>query len=114
MVALTPRQKELFDYVKDHIAEHGFSPSLKQMATKLKTTTPHISNLLSQLHHRGAIVRHKGKRNGVELPGPMNSITPDMIKAGRTAMLNYTVNDFRYRPEVIAKHVFEAMMKGAG
>ncbi len=78
---LTKRQKELFDYLEGHIAEHGYAPTFEEIGahfglSSLATVHKHLTNL----EHKGLIRRtwnhsraievvpqNKGRR-AVELP----------------------------------------------
>jgi repressor LexA len=78
---LTKRQKQLFDYLDDHIATHGYAPTLEEIGahfglSSLATVHKHLTNLESKglirrkLNHSRAIelVRQKKKAAAVELP----------------------------------------------
>jgi len=78
---LTKRQKQLFDYLDDHIANHGYAPTLEEIGlhfglSSLATVHKHLTNLESKglirrkLNHSRAIelVRQKKKAAAIELP----------------------------------------------
>lgn len=78
---LTKRQKQLFDYLDDHIANHGYAPTLEEIGlhfglSSLATVHKHLTNLETKglirrkLNHSRAIelVRQKKKAAAIELP----------------------------------------------
>ena len=78
---LTKRQKELFDYLDDHIARMGYAPTLEEIGkhfdlSSLATVHKHLTNLEAKglirrkLNHSRAIelVRQKKKAAAIELP----------------------------------------------
>jgi repressor LexA len=78
---LTKRQKQLFDYLDDHIASVGYAPTLEEIGahfglSSLATVHKHLTNLETKglirrkLNHSRAIelVRQKKKAAAVELP----------------------------------------------
>lgn len=80
-MVLTKRQKELFDYLRDYIGEHGYAPTLEEIGehfelTSLATVHKHLSNLESKgiirrtWNHSRAIelVDEQRKVAAVELP----------------------------------------------
>ncbi len=49
---ITPKQRELFEFIKQFIQEHGYSPSYREIATMLgynsvATVAEHINNLVT-------------------------------------------------------------------
>src|SRR5262249_44849783 len=52
-MVLTKRQKQLFDYIDDYIARHGYAPTLEEIGghfrlSSLATVHKHLSNLEEQ------------------------------------------------------------------
>lgn len=67
-MVLTKRQKELLDYLRGYIAEHGYAPTLDEIGshfalTSLATVHKHLSNLEA----RGAIRRTWNHSRSIEL-----------------------------------------------
>lgn len=65
---LTKRQKQLYDYLDDYIATHGFAPTLEEIGAKfrlnsLATVHKHLTNL----EHKGLIVRKWNFSRAIEL-----------------------------------------------
>lgn len=56
--ALTPRQKNLFDFIKGYVAENGYSPSYDEMKAHMGIRSKSgISAMVSALVDRGVISR---------------------------------------------------------
>ena len=65
---LTKRQKQLYDYLDDYIAKHGFAPTLEEIGenfrlNSLATVHKHLTNL----EHKGLIVRKWNFSRAIEL-----------------------------------------------
>jgi repressor LexA len=65
---LTKRQKQLYDYLDDYIARHGFAPTLEEIGEQfrlnsLATVHKHLTNL----EHKGLIVRKWNFSRAIEL-----------------------------------------------
>ena len=62
MTELTVRQKDVFDYMKNYIAEAGYAPSVREVCDALNlksTSTAHAH--LSQLEKKGYIFRNNAR-----------------------------------------------------
>jgi repressor LexA len=67
-MVLTKRQKQLYDYLDDYIARHGYAPTLDEIGrhfnlSSLATVHKHLSNL----EHKGLIVRKWNFSRAIEL-----------------------------------------------
>jgi len=76
---LTRRQREVFDFIKQFIDEHQYSPSLDEVAkgmnlSSLATVHKHLSNLAE----KGVIKRHWNKGRGIEIVNDLSA--PSMVK----------------------------------
>ncbi len=65
---LTRRQREIFEFIREFIEEHSYSPSLGEIAegmglSSLATVHKHLSNLAE----KGVIRRHWNRGRGIEL-----------------------------------------------
>ncbi|HXE58029.1 MAG TPA: transcriptional repressor LexA [Gemmatimonadales bacterium] len=70
-MALTKRQSEILDFLKRHIAEHGYAPSFEEIAEhfgfqSLATVHEHLTNL----ERKGYIHRHYNESRAIELLPP--------------------------------------------
>ena len=75
---LTRRQREVFEFIRQFIEEHNYSPSLEEIAhgmqlSSLATVHKHLTNLAE----KGLIKRHWNRGRGIELVSDINS--PDMV-----------------------------------
>ena len=67
-MALTKRQREVFDFLDHFIAQHGYSPSLEEIArgigcSSIATAHKHLAHLAA----KGMIRRMPNRRRGVDL-----------------------------------------------
>ena len=111
---LTPRQKQVYDFIAGYVGDRGHAPTLREIAAGCGFKShARVCTVLKDIEKRGHIKVVRYQPNGIILtdpsaPGP-GQPTFDMVKAGRTAMLEFTVGDFRDRPEVIAIRVYQKM-----
>ena len=68
---LTRRQKEMWDYLEDYIAVHGYAPTLEEIGahfglSSLATVHKHLSNLES----KGLITRKWTLSRAIEITPP--------------------------------------------
>lgn len=71
---LTRRQKEIWDYLEEYIATHGYAPTLEEIGahfelSSLATVHKHLTNL----EHKGVIVRKWNLSRAIEMPPPRKS-----------------------------------------
>jgi repressor LexA len=60
---LTDRQKEVFDFLRSFQAEHGWMPSLREIAVELGVSSLNgVAGHLDALERKGWIVRGGGAR----------------------------------------------------
>jgi repressor LexA len=84
---LTKRQKELFDYIDDHIAAHGYAPTLEEIGrhfrlSSLATVHKHLSNLEA----KGLIKRKWNFSRAIELvPRQKRAAAIELPLLGRVA-----------------------------
>lgn len=84
---LTRRQKEMWDYLQDHITTHGYAPTLEEIGahfrlSSLATVHKHLTNL----EMKGAITRKWNLSRAIEIPlqrKPVESIELPLL--GRVA-----------------------------
>ncbi len=96
-MALTRRQKEVYDYISSFVQRHGYSPSFEEIGdgmglSSLATVHKHISNLEKKgLLRRGVnksrsidVLPPKGSlKKAMAMPPPMNLPLMGRIAAGR-------------------------------
>ena len=76
---LTKRQREVFEFIKTFIDEHGYSPSLEEVAkglglSSLATVHKHLTNL----GEKGLIRRHWNRGRGIEIVRDLDA--PQIVK----------------------------------
>ena len=86
---LTKRQKEILDYVREHIDAHGYAPTLQEIGVRFGLSSPatvykHVEQLVQKGYLRKAA--HQGR--GIELvdPEPIRTIEVPLlgqVAAGR-------------------------------
>ncbi len=88
-MALTRRQKELFDYLESYIGEHGYAPSFEEIAeafqyTSLATVHEHVSNLERKGYIRKAYNQSRSIEvvRGNALPGAVELLLLGEVAAG--------------------------------
>lgn len=79
---LTKKQKLIFDFISDFIAERGFSPSYREIAAGLGLKSPasiaeHVDNLVAM----GAIIRNPGAARSLEVVDISFPETTALIKS---------------------------------
>jgi|LauGreDrversion4_2_1035121.scaffolds.fasta_scaffold191702_2 repressor LexA len=58
MKTLTPRQRQVLDFITDHICEHGFAPSIREICTAMEIkSTNGVSEHIETLCRKGYLVR---------------------------------------------------------
>lgn len=64
---LTPKQLRIVEFVRDYDHEHGFSPTLDEIAAELAVSKVTIFEHLKALERKGAIIRTYHKSRSIEL-----------------------------------------------
>ena len=65
---LTKRQKQLFDYLDDHIARHGYAPTLEEIGAHFRlSSVATVHKHLSNLETKGLIKRKWNFSRAIEL-----------------------------------------------
>jgi SOS-response transcriptional repressor LexA len=64
----TPRQKDVLDFIRGHIARNGTAPSYDEIAAHIGTRSKaSISRIIGQLEERGQIRKAFGRSRSIEL-----------------------------------------------
>lgn len=74
MKRLTVRQQEIYDFLAQHLEEHGYPPTLREICSEfgMKSTRAASDHLLA-LERKGYITRARDRSRGIELMGPRPS-----------------------------------------
>jgi repressor LexA len=68
MTPLTPKQKQVFDYIARHIEERGFAPSQQEIARAFGfRSLGTVQNYLVRLEREGLLERNWNARRGLQL-----------------------------------------------
>lgn len=76
-MALTPRQKEVLDFLVDYIGRHGYSPSFEEIAAGLKLSSlATVHKHISALEQKGYVRRRFNESRSIE-------VSPEYLEAER-------------------------------
>jgi len=65
------RQRQILDFIQQHIQANGTAPTLKQIANAIGVSSlATVHEHLASLEHKGLIKRKTGKTRAIELTGP--------------------------------------------
>ena len=68
MPTLTPRQQQVYDFLCDHLASHGYPPTLQEIAAHLQVSgNLGVLRHLRALEQKGLIERAAGSSRGIRL-----------------------------------------------
>jgi SOS-response transcriptional repressor LexA len=62
----TPKQKEVLDFLRSYIREHGMSPTRKEIGVALKLTPPSVNSLINGLVDRGQVKLGRWRPRSIE------------------------------------------------
>lgn len=67
-MALTPRQKEVLDYIVAYVDEHGYSPSFEELAAGLKLASlATVHKHITALEQKGYLTRRYNESRSIEV-----------------------------------------------
>lgn len=76
-MVLTPRQREVYEYIRRFSDVHGFAPTIAEIRAHLGLSSPAtVHQLISALEREGLIRRIKHASRGIEVVGPETSDAP--------------------------------------
>lgn len=80
MEKLTNRQKDVLDYVKSYIANHGYPPAVREIGSALGLNSPAtIQSHLTALESKGYIKKTNSKYRSLEIVGNNEYLNEDVI-----------------------------------
>lgn len=80
MEKLTNRQKDVLDYVKSYIANHGYPPAVREIGSALGLNSPAtIQSHLTALKSKGYIKKTNSKYRSLEIVGNNEYLNDDVI-----------------------------------
>lgn len=66
--ALTARQLDMVEFIREHIEEHGWAPSVREIGERVGlTSTSSVHRQLIQLEKRGVLVRGERRSRAMVL-----------------------------------------------
>jgi SOS-response transcriptional repressor LexA len=63
------KEVSVYNYIEKYISMHDFSPSLKEITTKIDTGERSIDSILDSLEKQGRLIRIKNVARGISLVG---------------------------------------------
>jgi len=86
-MAITKRQREIYDFIARFVAEHGYSPSFEEIGdgtdlSSLATVHKHITNL----EKKGLLKRDYNRSRSIDVLPPRGALKKSMEVAASTAM----------------------------
>ena len=66
-MSLTPRQKQLLDYVVDYQKNKGFSPAYREIADHFEISIGNVHGHITRMEKRGYIKKLKGEGRSIEV-----------------------------------------------
>lgn len=67
---MTPKQRELYDFVAGWINAKGYAPSYREMGAAVRVAPPRIHALIYELKAQGKITSEYGRRRSIEIVKP--------------------------------------------
>jgi repressor LexA len=64
---LSPRQKQIYDFIKGYIAENGFTPSFEDIAEGMKLSSSTIVAHITSMKRKGALSTREGTSRSFKL-----------------------------------------------
>lgn len=82
MVVITDRQREICDFIAEHIADHGYPPSVREIGDHVGLSSPSsVHHHLRRLEEAGALVRIAGRSRATTLAVPISADIPSSPEA---------------------------------
>jgi hypothetical protein len=80
---MTPRQAEVFAYIRDHIENTGRAPVLQAIADRFGFSKPRASIIVSEIVEQGALNRVHPGTHGLRLPGQfdLSPVATELLRA---------------------------------
>lgn len=87
-MALTPRQKEVLDFLVEYTERHGFSPSFEEIAAGLKLASlATVHKHISALEQKGYLKRRYNESRSIEVSPEYRSAERERVQAQRGGQL---------------------------
>ncbi|MDH5763219.1 MAG: transcriptional repressor LexA [Nitrospinota bacterium] len=116
---LTKRQKEIYQYLKEHIQSMGYAPSIMEICAKFNLSSPAtVHKHLSHIEEKGLIRREQNLSRAIELVEETSKTTlPEYqllghIMAGKPIEVIETREMMSLMPDPSGKDIFVLKVKG--
>lgn len=81
MEKLTTRQKEVLDYIKSYVANHGYPPAVREIGKALGLNSPAtIQSHILALENKGYIKKTNSKYRSLEVVGTNEYLNEDVVE----------------------------------
>lgn len=79
-MALTPRQKQVLDYIVGYVDEHGYSPSFEELAAGLKLASlATIHKHITALEQKGYLTRRYNESRSIEVSAEYKRVEAERL-----------------------------------
>ncbi len=115
---LTKRQKEIYEYLKEHIQSMGYAPSIMEICAKFNLSSPAtVHKHLSHLEEKGIIRREQNLSRAIELVEETTAALPEFqllghIMAGKPIEVIEAREMMSLLPDPSGKDIFVLKVKG--
>ena len=116
---LTKRQKEIYQYLKEHIESMGYAPSIMEICSKFNLSSPAtVHKHLSHIEEKGLIRRQQNLSRAIELvEEPAPGALPEFqllghIMAGKPIEVMEAREMLTLMPDPSGKDIFVLKVKG--
>jgi len=82
---LTPRQLEIVTFIREYFADHGYAPTMQEMADHLGVSRPTVFEHIEALEAKGALQRQALRSRGIELAPELAGKASALPLVGRIA-----------------------------
>ena len=115
---LTKRQKEIYQYLKEHIQSMGYAPSIMEICAKFNLSSPAtVHKHLSHIEEKGLIRREQNLSRAIELVEETPAVLPEFqllghIMAGKPIEVIEAREMMSLMPDPSGKDIFVLKVKG--
>jgi len=117
---LTKRQKEIYQYLEEHIRDKGYAPSIAEIGKQFKLSSPAtVHKHLVHLESKGLIRKHQNLSRAIEIVGERSIDISSReytvlghIVAGKPIEVLENQEVMSFLPDFESKNVFVLRVKG--